>query len=78
MEEKYTPNVIEPSFGIGRILQALVEHSFNQREDLQRSYFKLPPRIAPVKCSILPVVNTEEFTDMIGEISNNLFLSAKV
>lgn len=25
---EYTPNVIEPSFGIGRILYALIEHSF--------------------------------------------------
>lgn len=29
---EYTPNVIEPSFGIGRILYALIEHSFYIRE----------------------------------------------
>ena len=28
MEEKFVPHVIEPAFGIGRILQAVVEHSF--------------------------------------------------
>ena len=27
-EEKYTPSVVEPSFGIGRILYALMEQSF--------------------------------------------------
>lgn len=26
--EKVTPSVVEPSFGIGRILTALLEHSF--------------------------------------------------
>ena len=56
MEEKFVPHVIEPAFGIGRILQAIIEHSFNQREDPQKSYFKFSPRVAPVKCSILPVV----------------------
>lgn len=29
----YTPNVIEPSFGLGRILYCLLEHSYWARED---------------------------------------------
>ena len=29
---EYTPNVIEPSFGIGRILYSLLEHSWWIRE----------------------------------------------
>jgi glycyl-tRNA synthetase len=37
---KYIPSVIEPSFGIGRILYALIEHSFWTRpEDSQRKVF---------------------------------------
>ena len=31
VERKYTPSVIEPSYGIGRILYAVLEHSFSQR-----------------------------------------------
>lgn len=34
---EYTPNVIEPSFGLGRILYALLEHNFWSREqDVER------------------------------------------
>jgi len=34
---EYTPNVIEPSFGIGRILYSLIEHTYWPRpEDKQR------------------------------------------
>ena len=34
---EYTPNVIEPSFGIGRILYSLIEHVYWPRpEDKQR------------------------------------------
>ncbi|KAF5381544.1 hypothetical protein D9615_005617 [Tricholomella constricta] len=34
---EYTPNVIEPSFGLGRILYTLLEHSFWAREqDIER------------------------------------------
>lgn len=30
--EEITPNVIEPSFGIGRIMYSLFEHNFCMRE----------------------------------------------
>lgn len=30
--EEYTPNVIEPSFGIGRVLYCLLEHSWYVRD----------------------------------------------
>lgn len=36
--EEVVPSVIEPSFGIGRLLYAVLEHSFRQREgDEQRN-----------------------------------------
>lgn len=36
--EEIVPNVIEPSFGIGRILYTLLEHTFKVREkDEQRT-----------------------------------------
>jgi glycyl-tRNA synthetase (class II) len=36
--EEITPNVVEPSFGIGRIMYALFEHNFKIREgDEQRT-----------------------------------------
>ena len=34
---EFTPNVIEPSFGLGRILYSLLEHNFWAREqDVER------------------------------------------
>jgi len=60
--EEFVPNVIEPSFGIGRILYSIFEHNFKIRaEDTQRSYLSLPTLIAPVKCSVLPLSNKTEF-----------------
>ena len=56
--QEIIPNVIEPSFGIGRIMYALFEHNFRMREgDEQRTYLALPPLIAPLKCSVLPLSN---------------------
>jgi len=67
------PGVVEPSFGIGRILYCILEHSFYQRaNDQDRGVFAFPPRIAPVKVSVLPVTAHEIFNPFIPRISNLL------
>lgn len=60
MEEKFIPNVIEPSFGLGRIIFALLEHNFKVRDE-KRTYVALPPRLSPYKCTILPVIVHKDF-----------------
>ena len=65
-EIKYTPSVIEPSFGMGRILYSLLEHSFDQRDgDDQRCVMKFPPAVAPTKCAVLPISNSEDLLNPI-------------
>jgi glycyl-tRNA synthetase len=55
--ESFIPWVIEPAFGIGRIMTAVLEHRFRMRDnDVKRTYLHLPPKIAPIKCSILPLM----------------------
>jgi len=80
--EEIVPSVIEPSFGIGRIMYCLFEHNFHQREgDEQRTYISLPAMIAPYKCSILPLSGNPEFKSFIRNISiklTNLDISHKV
>ena len=68
-EEKYSPNVIEPSFGIGRIVYCVMEHCFKVREkDSRRTYFDFPPVIAPYKASILPLMENEKFLKFVEPI----------
>lgn len=58
LEEKFSPHVIEPSFGLGRIVYCALEHCFKVREkDAQRTYLDFPALIAPVKCSLLPLMS---------------------
>jgi len=71
--EEIIPSVIEPSFGIGRVMYAIFEHNFKVREgDEQRTYFSLPPVIAPLKCSLLPLSNNTDFTPLVQQISQAL------
>jgi len=71
--EEIIPSVIEPSFGIGRVMYAIFEHNFLVREgDEQRTYFSLPPVIAPLKCSVLPLSNNTEFSPIVSDLSRKL------
>ncbi|KCV69259.1 hypothetical protein H696_03686 [Fonticula alba] len=63
---EFVPGVIEPSFGIGRLLYCILEHTFTLREeDTARSYFRFSPRLAPVKAVLAPLSNNAAFTPLI-------------
>lgn len=67
--EEIIPSVIEPSFGIGRIMYTLFEHNFQARkDDEKRTYFTLPPVIAPLKCAVLPLSGNEEFVPFVKKL----------
>ncbi|CAF4396279.1 unnamed protein product, partial [Adineta steineri] len=71
--EEFTHLVIEPTFGIGRLLYVTLEHNFKIRpEDNQRKYFTLPPLIAPYKCAVLPLSVNAEFKPFVKQISDLL------
>jgi len=72
-ELKFTPSVIEPLFGMGRILYSLLEHSFYIREnDEQRCVMKFNPRVAPQKCAVLPISSSPEFNAIVDGIAASL------
>lgn len=50
----FTPAVIEPSFGIGRIMYCLYEHCFSTRPDKSGAMCSFAPAVAPIKCFLLP------------------------
>jgi glycyl-tRNA synthetase len=75
-EEKYIPNVIEPSFGLGRVIYCIFEHCFKSREnDAQRTFFDFPPLIAPLKCSILPLIKNADLDKKVYTISKFSFFN---
>lgn len=71
--QNFTPSVIEPSFGIGRIVYALFEHAFYVREDdEQRSVFGFNPLVAPVKTTVFSLIQKDELNQVAKEISREL------
>jgi len=70
-KEKYTPSIIEPAFGFGRIVYALLEQSFHMRDE-KRTFLQFKPFIAPVKCSILPLMSKPKIVALIQDIDKKL------
>ncbi|EJD41898.1 glycyl-tRNA synthetase [Auricularia subglabra TFB-10046 SS5] len=69
----YTPNVIEPSFGLGRILYCLLEHSYWAREESEtRGVLSFNPLVAPTKVLIVPISSNPDFHPLIKDVSAKL------
>ncbi|KAA8499972.1 Glycine--tRNA ligase, mitochondrial 1 [Porphyridium purpureum] len=66
----YYPGVIEPSFGIGRLLYCLFEHVFYVRpgDDEARAVLALRPALAPIKVAILPISNKPAFAPILRRL----------
>lgn len=60
-KEKIVPHVIEPSFGIGRLLLALLLDAYQEDEvgGEKRVFLKFKPSIAPVKVAVFPLLKNK-------------------
>lgn len=64
---EYTPNVIEPSFGIGRILYSLIEHVYWSRPgDEARGVSTSPTKPMPIATSFLTQIQVLSFPSPIA------------
>ncbi|KAI8868738.1 glycyl-tRNA synthetase 1 [Ramicandelaber brevisporus] len=70
---EYTPNVIEPAFGITRIMYAAMEHAFWAREgDEMRTVLSFTPAVAPFKCLLLPLSGNKVFAPIVKDLAAKL------
>lgn len=70
-KERFTPHVVEPSFGHGRTLLAILVSAY--REDVMgdetRTYLAFKPKIAPVKIAVFPLLkNKPELVEKAREV----------
>ena len=72
--EKFVPHVIEPSYGIDRILYGILEHNYHEGKKKGEEYriLKFSPLIAPVKVGVLPLISDEKLIKIANEIDRNL------
>ena len=70
---RFVPHVIEPSFGVERLIYATLEHSMKMKED--RLVLSLPFRIAPIQASVYPLVNRDGLPEKASAIFHSLIAS---
>jgi glycyl-tRNA synthetase len=77
--EKYTPYVIEPSFGLTRAMMAFLVDAYREEEVPNakggtdtRTVLKLDPRLAPVKVAVLPLSRNERLSPLAREVADSL------
>ena len=77
---KVIPYVIEPSFGVGRLVLALLHSAFSKEKvnNEERIVLKLSTDIAPVKVAVLPLSKNEKLTPLAKKIwaklNNNYYV----
>src|SRR6267143_781996 len=62
---KFLPHVIEPSFGVERLVYATLEYSLKMNED--RVILSIPPKLAPVQAAIFPLLGKDGLPDKANE-----------
>ena len=77
--ERYTPYVIEPSFGLTRSMMAFLVDAYVEEEVPNakggtdtRTVLKLDPRLAPVKVAVLPLSRNEKLSPLAREVADSL------
>lgn len=70
------PHVIEPSFGVGRLIYAILEESYRQPTDREYAWFAFPSLVAPFKCAVFPL--RKDFSDKAKKIQEHLIKTLKI
>ncbi len=74
-KEKFTPHVIEPTFGLGRTVLAVLASAYREDElgGETRVYLALAPKVAPVKAMVSPLLkNKPELVAKAREVRETL------
>ncbi len=74
-KERFVPHVIEPTFGVGRLLLAVLSDAYAEDEQNgeTRVFLKFKPSVAPVKAAVFPLLkNKPELVAYAREVYQNL------
>lgn len=72
--EEITPHVIEPSYGIDRMIYAVLEHNYSEEtvNEEERRVLRLPPGVSPIQVAVFPLMNRDGLPEIASEITARL------
>ena len=72
--EHITPHVVEPSFGIGRLVYSVLIHAHGTDtvDGETRSFLELPAKLAPTTVAVVPLMTKDGLDDRARELAERL------
>lgn len=72
--EKFIPHVIEPTFGLSRLLITLIVNAYHEEEinGKSRTVLKIKPSLSPIKAAVFPLQKDEKLKGAAEKIYNKL------
>ncbi|WP_049924165.1 glycine--tRNA ligase [Halopiger djelfimassiliensis] len=72
--EHIVPHVVEPSFGVGRLVYTVLHHAYREDEvdGEQRTYLALEPEVAPTFVGVFPLQSDDDLETTAREIVDDL------
>ncbi|MDY7081788.1 MAG: glycine--tRNA ligase, partial [Halobacteria archaeon] len=76
--ENVLPQVIEPSYGVDRIIYSVIEHSYDtdrpesSDEEEERTVLRLPTEVAPIDVAVFPLVTKDGLEEKAREIADEI------
>jgi glycyl-tRNA synthetase len=72
--EHITPHVIEPSFGVDRLVYTVLHHAYSEDEvdGEERTYLELEPEVAPTFVGVFPLQNDDALEAVASEVLDDL------
>ncbi|GAA0668258.1 glycine--tRNA ligase [Natronoarchaeum mannanilyticum] len=72
--EHITPHVVEPSFGVDRLLYTILDHAYAEDEvgGEERTYLSLDPEVAPTTVGVFPLMDKEGLGERARDLAAEL------
>ena len=72
--ERVTPHVVEPSFGVGRLVYTVLAHAYETDvvDGEERTYLSLPPALAPTTVGVFPLMDRDGLGERAREVAAQL------
>lgn len=67
---RFVPHVVEPSFGIDRLVYVALEYAHHKRKD--RTILMLPRELAPIQVGVYPLVTKEGLAEKARKLQDTL------
>ena len=72
--EHIMPHVVEPSFGVGRLLYTVLAHAHEEDvvNDEERTFLSLPPEMAPTTVGVFPLMDRDGLDERARDVASEL------